>query len=224
MSKQLNPRITLTGIDKRVPYNWLDEALAEYPELELGLLYTHGPEGRPRYPRASWIEHMVYEFPGRCAVHLCGGRIRAEAQHGTLPEWVAQAARIQANGSYGICEVANLCLRYPNSEIITQHTLHGEDLTTYPNIANHALLVDASGGRGVSPGTWHRPTTTKRVGFAGGLGPDNLAQELPRIANVSTGEYWVDMEGRLRDHNDWFCLERAEKVLNVFREWGEERG
>jgi phosphoribosylanthranilate isomerase len=79
----------------------------------------------------------------------------------------------------------------------------------------HGILVDASGGRGISPVEWVRPPTDKRVGFAGGLGPDNLEQELPRILDVSRFGDWIDMETGLRDDDDWFDVERARAVLEI---------
>lgn len=82
----------------------------------------------------------------------------------------------------------------------------------------HQLLVDASGGRGVSPAEWTRPNTTRAVGFAGGLGPDNLAGELPRIAAVARGPWWVDMETKLRT-DDWFDIALAERCSDAFEQF-----
>ena len=79
---------------------------------------------------------------------------------------------------------------------------------------NHALLVDGSGGRGVSPESWARPETYKQVGFAGEMGPENLALELPRIALVAASESWVDMEGKLRPA-DWFDIGVARECVSL---------
>jgi phosphoribosylanthranilate isomerase len=83
---------------------------------------------------------------------------------------------------------------------------------------NHSLLVDGSGGRGLSPERWVKPTTSKRVGFAGGLGPDNISAEYARIKEVAEGDFWIDMEGKLRDENDWFDTEKAYRMLRNLNE------
>ena len=96
--------------------------------------------------------------------------------------------------------------------LITQHTEQNASLADAHGVANHQLLVDGSGGRGRSPGVWTRPATSKRVGFAGGLGVDNVADELSRIAGVARGPYWIDLEGKLRT-DDWFDLAKLEAFL-----------
>jgi hypothetical protein len=65
----------------------------------------------------------------------------------------------------------------------------------------------------MSPEQWDRPDTCKPVGFAGGLGPNNILVEIQRISSVATGNWWVDMEGKLRDKNDWFDLTKAMAVV-----------
>ena len=60
-----------------------------------------------------------------------------------------------------------------------------------------------------------KPHTAKAVGFAGGLGPDNLARELRKIADIARAGWWADMEGKLRV-DDWFSVERAAECAAIF--------
>jgi hypothetical protein len=109
-------------------------------------------------------------------------------------------------------------------DLITQHNQANADL--WPAIQSadrsdgrgrrHQVLMDASGGRGVSPETWPRPIAGVFCGYAGGLGPDGIIADLDRIADVvGDGVIWIDMEGRLRDASDRFDLARVEKVLSA---------
>lgn len=59
-------------------------------------------------------------------------------------------------------------------------------------------LFDASGGNGVLPIEWPRPfffddqEDTGYHGYAGGLGPENLAEQLPRI-KAAADDCWINM-------------------------------
>jgi phosphoribosylanthranilate isomerase len=123
--------------------------------------------------------------------------------------------RIQVNGVLTDEEVEVLCGLYPRQTVITQHNPSNASLLAV-SASNHALLIDASGGRGASPDRWEDVSTSKHVGFAGGLGPDNIASELGRIQGIARNGWWVDMEGKLRI-DDWFSVERAAECIGMFR-------
>ena len=80
------------------------------------------------------------------------------------------------------------------------------------------VLFDASRGNGVWIGDNKLPTLPDRdiVGYAGGIGPDNvtdllerLESELPEYQNV-----WIDMESGVRDKNNEFDLDKVGQVLS----------
>lgn len=202
---ELKPFVTVTGADERTPVDELSEIAAE-----IGLLYTATPEGRNRYPRREWIAATA---PGlrRVAIHVCGSGARRELHAGKLGDVVAHAQRIQVNGILSVSEVEDLCAQYYSHTLITQHKPDNARLLAV-SASNHALLIDASGGRGISPESWEPPQTAKPVGYAGGLGPENIAAELGRIRQVARGFWWIDMEGKLRV-DDWFCVARALSVV-----------
>jgi hypothetical protein len=209
---------TLTGADEKTPLPELQD-LSARAGVEIGLLLTCNPEGRNRYPSRYWLEQAVGALGSRCAVHLCGLDSRELALSGALP-WLRFAGRIQINGRVRAEELAHAVQLWPT--VITQYHDIGPDLSMV-EVPGHALLVDNSGGRGITPTGWRRPQTapaTKPVGFAGGLGPENLFFELPLIERVAQGEWWIDMESRLRETDDWFSLSKAHKVVDLVHAWG----
>ena len=150
----------------------------------------------------------------------------------TMAEYGSFFGRTQVNfdqGREGFAEarLATLIQRWKGrtrGDLITQHNPANADLWPALQSADradgrgprHQLLMDASGGRGVSPEEWPRPIAGGFCGYAGGLGPDRILADLDRIAEVTgDGVIWIDMEGRLRDAADRFDLERVETVLRA---------
>jgi phosphoribosylanthranilate isomerase len=212
--------ITLSGIDEKTDVGLLLNNLDVYTRdnLELAILLSANPEGRNRYPSIDWIRSFVNKSHHKCgiAVHLCGSTARKNALEGKYfdildDQWHVQ--RIQVNGKVSIEELEQFTEKF-NQTIITQHVPYNESLAS-TTITPHSLLVDASGGKGISPTEWVAPVTSKFVGFAGGLGPHNLKTELRKIAMVSKPCAWVDMESSLRDENDWFDIHKALKCIEL---------
>lgn len=214
--------ITLTGADERTSL----ADLAQLADLgaEIGLLYTFSPDGRNRYPSPEWITRIVLNLRRKVAIHICGQRARQQLYDGSIDYLVEDAGRIQVNGHLEAAWLCRVCQRYGSQQIITQH--NAKNVWLLPVEApNHAVLVDASGGRGELPEYWGRPNTDKPVGFAGGLGPSTLRENLPMIAAVADGHpngWWIDMEGQLRvlrDGGDWFDVRRALAVMDIWDSW-----
>lgn len=79
-------------------------------------------------------------------------------------------------------------------------------------------LHDLSHGAGVLPDAWPRPISDlKWTGYAGGLGPHNLAEQLPRIIEAS-GEAptWIDMETHVRTDGR-FDVSKVRECLEIVR-------
>jgi len=202
--------VTLTGADERTDVGRLVKLAEEHRYLEIGLLYTVTPEGRHRYPSLEWLQTASSALPGRCAIHVCGGAARKQLLAGELANLVGNAMRVQVNGIVQPDEVLALAKRVPI--LITQHNDSNRALAIARHAVNHRLLVDGSCGTGRSPERWERPDTHLQVGFAGGLGPENIGSELAKIHSVAKGRYWIDLEGKLRT-DDWFDVALCEKFL-----------
>lgn len=213
-------RITLTGADEQTSLAGLLSLSLCAPvgvAVEFGLLFSANPECRRRYPRDRWLGEAVTRLGQATAVHVCGRTARREVLAGDH-SWIENAGRVQLNGRVTLDEVWRAALRFP--EVITQYKPDlGLDSVTAAEIPRHSILVDASGGRGITPLSWSRPSVYKPVGFAGGLSPANLRRELPKIAGVAKGDWWIDMESSLRGSDDWFSLTQCLAALEACRAW-----
>lgn len=96
-----------------------------------------------------------------------------------------------------------------------------------------SALFDASGGHGKTSSSYREPFTfvkadpekrthsqnTMFCGYAGGLGPENIEEELEKISQaVGSNQFWIDMESRVRTADktkDILDLGKVEKVLEI---------
>jgi len=220
----------LTGADDTIHPEDLFHLSAEFPFVEWGILYHANKQGQGRYPSFRWVEILCSQMPSRpharFALHVCGEKAVNEFLMGTgdTIRKISRFGRMQINfvaTGHDPALVIEAIRRSRSKLIITQHNEINAGL--YPilsAISNHAILFDASGGRGISPEGWPARLPNKACGYAGGLGPDNLAQELPRIQQAAGQEpYWIDMEGKLRDKEDRFDLARARLCLETCQQF-----
>jgi len=206
--------LTMTGVDARTD---LEDLL---PGPEYAVLYTVEPDGRNRYPAKLEVEKILRGLAWlghRAAIHVCGLPARRGLLSDRLTELVELVGRIQVNGRVLPDELSDYCEKYPDHTIITQHAESNKSLL-YVDRPNHAVLVDGSGGRGLSPAEWASPDTDKAVGFAGGLGPDNLKDEMEKLSTLFRKGWWIDMEKKLRGEDDWFDTNAAKRVVEGFQQ------
>lgn len=209
-------KITFTGVDAWTTRNDIERLLQD-PRVELGILFSLNPQGRNRYPSVMVIRTLLEDFGPRMALHICGSEARQDV-FSTIPmfwEMYSGVSRIQVNGNPHRHDIEELCGQYPEKQIITQHKPGNEALLTV-RAPNHTVLIDASGGRGNLPREWQRPVTSKDVGFAGGLGPDTIREQLPRIRMVAQDPFWIDMENGVRT-DDRFDVAKCQQVLETIR-------
>lgn len=223
---------TLTGVDERVNLISVADLSSQYPVVEWGFLYSPKRQGHPgRYPSTSLLLRVFKELPKyvKVALHVCGAGvpqlIDAEPVVSELVQLIGQrGGRIQLNFNarfidkkFTLAQVHECIARYPDVQFITQNnSANIEVLEHLKDLLNHSILFDASGGRGIETDEWLRPINGVRCGYAGGLGPMNVAAELRRIYAVAGDiPFWIDMEGKLRNDEDWFDLGAAQSVLKA---------
>ena len=240
-------QVTLTGADDRTKISDLIELHSHYPFLELGILVgTH--EGTPRFPSADWIRELVRARADtglKLSLHVCGIPLREIVEQGTAtnllrtrelqgPHLFFKRIQLNVNGLVAdpdsvfrnVGEVAanvlSVALQWDGKpEFIFQNAgkLPLEAMAGVKKLHKVSILNDASGGRGIVP-EWPGPSGDCENGWAGGLSPDNLFDELPKIhAKASTSRnFWIDAETGVRD-GDEFSIERGERFLSIANRW-----
>lgn len=214
---------------------------------------TYLSGGTVRYPSPKWITDLqaVAETTGalpNLSLHINGRWVR-EMLHGAFtvpPELLHCFGRVQLNfhAERNNCEPQKFAevLKSIGKPFIFQ--LDGEKGNAHLDSANewevpdcHGLF-DVSGGAGILPAEWPKPIYLDCQpgddgcgveyhayhGYAGGLGPENLAAQIPLILAAAAGtehtregRIWIDMETRVRSDDDarfdlakvWQCLKIA---------------
>lgn len=231
MSTNQLTHITLTGVDEATDLAKLAELSTRFPLVEWGFLYSPTRQGKGgRYPSVATLQHAFSTLPSivRVALHICGAGVpNLLAQDPEVKSLVdaiaARHGRVQLNfnqrrAKLDFNALRTLFAQYPTITFITQHNSANETVwSALQSALNHAVLFDSSGGRGLECTEWSRPlSATVRCGYSGGLGPDNLTTELPRIQEAAGPQpYWTDKEGKLRTTDDVFDLQSAENCLKV---------
>lgn len=234
-------RVTITGADKSVRPQDLLALSDEFKFVEWAILLSSTKEDNPRYPSRAWIDELAVlakTHDLKLAGHICGSWVRNlvvnkdPAVFVERPEFIEYFPRIQLNFSpYDAAQLFLQMLKPFKNEFIIQMGNHRRaDKISLVNLGqnmglNLSVLFDQSGGNGITPSYWPNPLTlaldSVPVGYAGGLGPDTLAEQLPKIAEaVGDRTVWIDIESKVRsEDNHQFDLEKVRKCLEISRPW-----
>lgn len=227
-------RVTITGADDSVAPKELVKLSQRYPFVEWGILLSRSREGTPRFPSEDWMLRLKDVVPNEVKLsgHLCGAWVRALCRGSRRfelerPGIARLFQRIQLNFHGAPHEILVdrflECLHFwDREEIIFQfdrvnNGLMGEAIA---GGVRAAPLFDTSGGAGVEPGEWPAPIAPY-CGYAGGLHPDHLAEQLERIALAAgTSRIWIDVETHVRSDDDkTFDLAKVEAFLAIAEPW-----
>ena len=235
--------VTMTGADDSTDPKDLYNLSEKYPFVEWGILISKNWTGKTsRYPSEKWIEEAKEIFdmsPVKLSCHICGSWVRdlligdPVVLH-KFPYLTNMFKRFQLNFHAEKVEwdkdkfISTISL-FPTKEFLFQ--IDGENgnkiFDEILKEKKHGVkpLFDISGGRGILPDEWPGfISEAKYCGYAGGLGPENLEEQLKKI-NSTVGEndrVWIDMETRVRSNNDTLfdlnkvedCLKIAQKYIN----------
>jgi hypothetical protein len=215
--------VTLTGPDLHTDPAALATLAQRHPRVEWGVL-SSVERREARYPDDAWVARFLHACAGaHAAIHLCDAHVDAFIAGDPIIRAKAAAfERAQLNFSQRVTPKDAEALQravdaYPG-RVILQHNADNAALIDVlaARGADFDVLFDASGGKGVRPDAWPAPLPRLRCGYAGGLGPDNVAAELPRIAAASgERDHWIDMASSLRDASGAFSLAACERVLDA---------
>ena len=235
--------VTMTGADHSVTN--LDDLFTTFdafPFVEWGILVSFQHAGVPRFPSLSWITELVRENQRRgrrvqrpqglmpLSLHLCGRYVRdllrgGTLVHDTLGDLLSGFQRIQLNfhgepHALAIEPFLDRIQPWQDTELIFQVDTVNTPLLHLVHTHGRAVsaLFDGSGGAGLVPREWP-PLLPFPCGYAGGLGPETLPIQLPRIAEqVQEHTIWIDMERRIRSTDDrTFQLDRVHTCLTLAR-------
>lgn len=216
--------ITFTGIDGKTDIGALLELQQQYPIAEFGVLVAKNwRENGNRYFNPSYLNAL----DGRrlnLSAHFCGSIARAAVRGDFYPfrDWARTFSYI-----FNRCQL-NIATSKENPDsfkecgdtilfdeiILQQRSVDDCDLYLKSNTNEHVtMLLDASGGEGID--TPIRVLKGKKIGYAGGINADNVAEKLTFLMeNEQVGDFWIDMESGVRT-DDWFDLDKVRCVLEI---------
>jgi hypothetical protein len=208
-------RVTITGADDGTQIEDMMALSTEFPFVEWGILVSRSQEGSSRFPSREWIKDLTATSRAvsmNISTHVCGRWVR-EMFTGSLnwddvPEIVSVSQRVQINthaephvSTMGL--VASLLLQ-PGKQFVFQWDGINNHLTYAAQAygLDVAALFDTSGGAGILPTAWPEPAKEFPCGYAGGLGPLNVVEQVRKISDLCSKPFWIDMERRVRTDDD----------------------
>ena len=198
--------------------------------VEIAVLHSASKDDDDRYPLAKQAEEILRTAKAsgqRTALHLCGRAARnmldSAVGHGedasrivvsyAVADLLHLADRVQVNvpedfwpkGS-GMYERAYEAARAIGRPVIVQ----SRSIDGWPDVRHLAsgaermvpFLFDRSAGNGSESKFWPEPPGSDLlVGYAGGLGPHNVARYVGKLAETRPhARFWVDMESCIREN------------------------
>lgn len=174
---------------------------------------------------ADWVEKFSYgkEIPEELQ------NLLAMRDHNGLPRF----QRIQLNFRVGkenvpsIGVLVGVLRRYsePNRKFILKFNKENETYLEnfYKRFPHIDCLYDSSHGEGRIEERKSPVFNDVKVvqGYSGGLSPDNVMEELEKIANVlpDNAVFSIDAEGRLKDENGQVSLDKCEAYVSRATHW-----
>lgn len=222
--------VTMTGADDSTDPMELAALSREYPFVEWGILFNdYLGKGGNRFPSETWYNALLKvaaKHPMNLSAHLCSMTpfmIVNGIDKGTMLENVNKTyfSRIQLNFhglgfDTNLDKFKELIKRYSEFKFMAQ--MDGTNNHWIEKMAGPDLspLYDLSSGAGIVPEAWPKPIPGAYCGYAGGLGPKNIEDQLAKIRIcVGQSDYWIDMETRIRSEFDRkFDLGKVEFVLD----------
>lgn len=222
-------RVTITGADDSIAAHELKALSRDFPFVEWGILFSMTQQGSPRFPTERWIEHLPEGL--NYAAHLCGRYVRdvvLDAKFRWLDSGynrpgIFQRVQLNFHGQFHKAhpDLESVLRFYADYKFIFQCDGVNDDSVLNLCITNEdqfSPLFDTSGGAGILPESWPNAWSGTYCGYAGGLGPDNVIEQLHAIEPHVGGRcsWWIDMERRVRSDDDTkFDLAKVRAVLEA---------
>jgi len=233
--------VTITGADDSVRPVDLVEISVEFPFVEWGILVSGKRYCEPRFPSMPWLWELArFRDAARVqrSMHLCGSYMRGllvgedkldAAAHALLE--FCRRVQLNFHGESQVWRAGDMAGLLNSDPWWTKFVIcqfDGHDgrriLEALRDEGLYAVfpLFDVSHGAGVLPEKWPEAIYLdyrdhhSLHGYAGGLGPDNLDREIPRILEAAkNAPVWIDMETRVRSPDGHFDIETVKRCLQV---------
>jgi hypothetical protein len=222
-------RVTVTGADDSISPEEMVEITKAFPFVEWGILVSARvpAEGGPRFPSLAWLRRLrsaQHIHSLNISMHVCGAWVRqlckgdwTEFDKSPVVETLLPIVqRVQLNfHSYAhkvVMPAFTDGFRGVPWTLLLQSDGVNDALirTAKDNLKTVAVLHDKSGGAGELPEGWPALLRGMANGYAGGLSPMNVADELRKIEQIVGGEtIWIDAESRLRSSDNASLLQSA---------------
>ena len=208
-------KITLTGADEDVSYDYMQDLYKRFPMIEFGILLSENSGSKPRYPSTQWIENLPDNLP--LSLHICGF---------DFPDYKENTSkkfkRIQINNDFSVANeddiksFLNIINNYSQHKFIFQYNENNKKFleSLSEKTKDFHILYDSSLGRGsfigeILPPPFHDIYT----GYAGGINPDNILDIVKQIIKIDVGvAVYLDVESGIRTDNKW-DHDKVEKIL-----------
>lgn len=212
------------------------EFLKKYKNAEFGVQCSPKKAGY-HSPRFEWLKELLskvneQKIENKIALHLNEGFVVSFCD-GKVPDEISDlldtgnaVGRLQLNFKIGretfaSGNVPDIQTLKKTMQAVAPHAIILS--ASQPNLpfihkAYHQqmkfdALFDDSFGEGIAPNT-RKPPLFEDVfqGYAGGLSPENVAQELHKIEKLAKGAVFIDAEGKLKQ-DGCFSFEKAQRFV-----------
>lgn len=238
-------RVTITGADDSIDPAALIDLSEQYPFVEWGILFSKRWQGAPRYPSNEWLSVLgnlvklanagLLSNTGesvavQLSAHLCGKWMRdtlaADPSWWRTYESLTPAfQRVQLNfHAEPQTEALGPFIREMRgaAQFIFQcDGVNDQWVNVLVGGGCGVPLFDTSSGAGQLPARWPGAWPGVYCGYAGGLGPETVLEQLDAISEaVGDNRIWIDMERRVRSEDDReFDLDKVKAVLSMVDEF-----
>lgn len=211
-------KVTITGADDSINPHELALLSKDYPFVEWGILVSKSREASARYPSREWMNKLADIAPDllmNLSCHLCGSYVREFVQGNDnvvyeLGNYVWRTFdRVQLN-FHAIPHEHNdslidMLIKHKDKQFIFQHDGVNQGIAEdmHRKGCDVSILFDKSGGAGILPKQWPPHHAEIKCGYAGGLSPDNIEEEIKKIDEQSgVNRIWIDCETHVRSEMD----------------------
>ena len=233
--------ITISGTNEHTNVEDLAVLLFKYPVAEAGIQVS-GEKCSYGSPRFEWIMSL-YRFLNKnkmrvnVALHLnkdwveqfCAGEVVPELKELLKLRYYNGEKfikRVQLNFKIGrektpeFETLYKMIREYGEHRFISSYNKENAPLIDklYQSGLMFDNLFDSSFGKGIEPTSRELPVYYGILqGYAGGLGPDNIAEELRKLKAID-GDIYIDAQKKLEDEMEHLDLEKAKDfILNALR-------